>query len=116
MRLCTRVCASLPQDGERPFVLFSDERLKEICEGMRNLCSSLNAVRAGSTGEEPRHWWPHCSVLSPWEMSYAPHALQRDRDVRDKSDRAWWTDNRHIAPDSDFMGALVQLFLAALQR
>ena len=48
-------------------------------------------------------------------MSYTPHELQRDRDPHDKMDRAWWTDNRHIAPESDLMSALVQLFVAAMQ-
>jgi hypothetical protein len=104
------------QDGDRPFVLFSDERLLEICSALRNLCKRLDVARSGSQGtDKAKSTRPRCAVLSPWEMSYASHELQRDRDARDKSDRAWWTDNRHIAPDSDLMAALVQLFLAAVR-
>jgi hypothetical protein len=129
-----------PKEGEeRPFVLFSDERLQEVAAGLRAICTRLNgndddgrnddddnaegagastagASTAGGAGAgEAGRRGPRCSVLSPWEISYSPHSLQRDRDSRDVSgDNGWWTDNRHIAPDSDLMAALVQLFLAAL--
>lgn len=83
---------------------------------MRKLCNRLDKTGTESKGtDEKASIWPRCVVLSPWELSYAPHELQRDRDARNTSDRAWWTDNRHIAPDSDLMAALVQLFFAAIQ-
>ena len=47
-------------------------RLLEVAAGLREICGRIN--QGGGEGA------PRCSVLSPWEASYGPHPLQRDRD------------------------------------
>ena len=100
-------------DGGRPFILFADERLLEVGAGMRDVCGRINAKARAEPGEGRKA--PRCGVLDPWGPAYGKHLEQRDRKAgQEGREGGWWTDNRHIAPESDLMGAIVELLLAEI--